>query len=258
MNFQPNEIITPPVLTQPSKKISFTFYIISLIVVSLVSVGGTFYWQKGNQKEAILPSNQDSKVTSNTSTNIYPTIEQIATPTKSVGSLPEIESIFKKISDGSIIFNEKRDSVVFYQNRDDLSKLTPGESRPVDLIVNIYKYQPGAKFNNGYEGVDHIIDLDQWKSWLQSLKPGESQPKTICNDFGCNRPNNAQVLVKNINENKYIIIDDFFLPGGNYTRHYTRFDTKNNQFIDITISFYLDKGSPEMINVFSTIESSLP
>lgn len=188
--------------------------------------------------------------------------ENFPTPTiaMTLGDFSEIENIFKQIPDGNIVFNNNRDGVDTYRSDYfDLSKYFPELTKTVYLQVNVYKYIKGAKFNSGYEGLEWIVDLDQWRSWLIGLNMGENKIKTLCSDWGCQKLENSQsIIAKKINTNKYHVSDGYFKPGGNSNRGYTTYDAKNNMIIDVRLDYYSEKDSIQMLGVFSKIESILP
>ncbi|MFA4827351.1 MAG: hypothetical protein WC596_03855 [Candidatus Shapirobacteria bacterium] len=233
-------------------------YIVSLVAAVVVGGGGVYFWQQNViRKLEIIDCGP-------TSTIIEPTIVQKeALPTVSINSLLMIEDLFKAIGEGNIVYNGKLDEVdIYHSGNVDLSKIITDLSKPITLRVNVYKYELGDKFKSAYEGSEWIVDLDNWKKWLNSLKVGKNEVEAQCSDWGCNILENPQTVVaKKFNGNKYYVGDGYFKPAGTLTRDYTSYNVKAGAIVDISISYYAEKGSEEMSTVsaiFSRIEKILP
>lgn len=233
----------------PPKKL-FVFHILAITLIISISIAAAYYWQKNSLSKT---ENQNNK-------NIVsiPTLEP--TPIVEMKDFSVIEDIFKEVSDNSIKFNSKKDNVNVYNSEYlNLQEYFSELSKPTYLQINVYQYYPGAKFNSGYEGFEWVVNLDDWKQWLQGLTLGENSIYRICSDWGCDKQEQPQTItMKKINTGKYFIGNGSFRPAGNLNRNYTSFNSKNNTLIDIRLDYYTDMDSIEMLGIFSKIEALLP
>jgi hypothetical protein len=223
---------------------------LAIISIIFISVLGTNYWQK----------NISTKTENKNNKNTISTPTLVPTPTVEIKDFSVIENIFKEVSDNTIKFNSKTNNINIYNSEDiNLQEYFSELSSPTSLIINVYQYQPGAKFNSGYEGYTWVVNLDEWKQWLDGLVLGENKVYKLCNDWGCGGLEQPQtVTAKKINTGKYFIGNGSFKPAGNLNRNYTSFSSKNNTLIDVRIDYYTEMNSIEMLGIFSKIESLLP
>lgn len=237
-------------------KKNLIFYVISLLGVAILSGGGVYFWQQKTIKKVETVECQQIPIT--------PTIVQEETlPTVPIDSFLMIEDLFKAIGEGNIVYNGKLDEVDLFSSGDiDLAKLMPDLTKPVSLRINVYKYELGAKFKSAYEGSEWVVDLDNWKKWLDGLTIGKNEVNAKCSDWGCNILEGFNIVVtKKFNDNKYYVGDGGFKPAMTYTRNYTSYNARAGAIVDISISYYAEKGSEEMSTVsaiFSRIEKILP
>lgn len=226
-----------------------------LIFISTLFVGVLAFLNL--ERYPIVSEFQDIETSRTTPAVSIPPIEtyvpiETMTPTP-IGNLKPLKEIIRKFLDGEVVFNKNKYNVEIYKSDDiNINKYLDGQEGNF-VVLNSYKYYPGAKFNAGYEEVEWILELDKWKKYLESTDLGKRE-MTYYGEWGEGK---SLVEVKYIGSRKYSIRNWEFRPSGSNIRYYSNFNSKSNIINEIVV--ISDINFRDKIEyLYESIENILP
>lgn len=163
-------------------------------------------------------------------------------------NLSDVEIGIKNMFAGNVIYQKDKynvSNIESYFSTYDFNY--PGEGGfSYDITLKSYKYIKGAKFSNGYEGVEWIVYMDDWLNYLKSLKAGRQTLSYFYSEYGDSRKiklfetgiTRQEVEYRKIGNHYYEIRDRGIAPNGSAKRRYTTFDDTLNQIIIVEFGSY--------------------
>ena len=156
-----------------------------------------------------------------------------------LGMPEEVESVLQQIFTGKVSYSEKKDNVYYYTKSFDLTKEQKGY---ISLNITTYKYFQGAKYNDGYEGITYITNLDNVVNKISKFELGKQIGSVIMDE--ALHPGKYEIISKELGNNKYAIYDTTFLGGGVF-RNYFSYNRETNQLIHFIVSMDYLEPKPE-------------
>lgn len=237
--------------------------VVSTILLSALLVLSIFRIFALNQQIQKL----ENQLQSDEELSLQPTKVPTATPNS---TLKDFENELVNVFSGTAIYQQSDNSLTNDGVNLSSAKLETYLSKDFELgyadgqyhaLVRAYKYTPGLKYENGYEGGRWVIDMDKWVSFLTKSKLGRQFGIVYDDYWGETNQYEKEYDVTLLGNRKFVISDLFFQPAASWDYQYQTYDTKNKQIIIVTLTFYdVYKGDnisnlSEVKNIFSQIET---
>jgi hypothetical protein len=169
-------------------------------------------------------------------------VEESAPPIEQAWTIPpqtsqSIQEITNQILSNTLQFTSTASGVPSYTKEFDLSQ----QNGWANYVITAYKYSPGAKLEEGYEGLSWTRNLDTEVNELNKVSGFKNSiyiNQAISAESGQTYTN---VAVKNIGNLKYAITDTYFPPSRSWHRKYQAYDQKTNNIIEVTMGIRPEK-----------------
>jgi hypothetical protein len=215
-----------PPLELHKQRIPILLIILIFILTGIASYFGYQNWQLRNNTNKLTTSAEPT-----------PNEQRWSVDTQISQSIQEITN---QLLSNTLLYTSTESGIPTFTKEFDLSQINGW----ANYVITVYKYSPGAKLKEGYEGLSWTRNLDTEVKELNkvsSFKNGIYINKAISAESGQTYTN---VIVKNIGNQKYAITDSYFPPSRSWHRKYQAYDQKTNNIIEVTMGI-----SPKMTTI---------
>lgn len=206
--------------------------ILIFILAGIASYFGYQNWQLGKITNKAIITAEPTPIEQNWS--IEPQIAQT------------IQEITDQLLSNTLQLTSTGSGVPMFTKEFDLSQ----NNSWANYVITVYKYSPGVKLEEGYEGLSWTRNFDTEVKELNkvsSFKNGIYINQAISAESGQTYTKN--VTVKNIGNQKYAITDTYFPPSRSWHRKYQAYDQKTNNIIEVTMGIRPEKTTIQQKNI---------
>lgn len=227
----------PEVTSQqpPSKlrkqRMPILLIVLIFILAGIASYFGYQYWQLGKNTNKVITTAEPTPIEQKWS--IQPQIAQ------------SIQGITNQLLSNTLQLTSTSSGVPMFTKKFDLSQVHGW----ANYVITVYKYSPGAKLKEEYEGLSWTRNLDtevKELNKISSFKNGIYINQAISAEAGQAYTN---VTVKSIGNQKYAITDTYFPPSRSWHKKYQTYDQKTNNIIEVTMGIRPKKATIQQKNI---------